>query len=176
MYLLMRHMHLHKQQLAIEAMRTALYSGATTNGIHQELLLKPPAVLPQNVDVDLGIGAFVRGKNPVFEEGNNEKVKAKLEEEKASEDGDEMVVPPSTDVASAKELLEIEGIQEDVTVVMPSDPDMDEEDEPASSTAIGSEAKSEVKAREEAEAEIRSAPKRSLMSFRKEGPQITERR
>ncbi|KAK7471407.1 hypothetical protein BaRGS_00035959 [Batillaria attramentaria] len=128
-YLLMRHMHLHKQQLAIEAMRTALYSGATTNGIHQELLLKPPAVLPQNADVDLGIGAFVRGKNPVFEEGNNEKVKAKLEEEKASEDGDEMVVPPSTDVASAKELLEIEGIQEDVTVVMPSDPDMDEEDE-----------------------------------------------
>ncbi|XP_070175497.1 zinc finger protein 236-like [Littorina saxatilis] len=165
-FLLDRHMAFHTRQDLIQA---AMKSGAKVNGVNKDLLLQPPPVLPQDSS------QFLRLKELSAAQICDQKL-----EEKASRE-DEEVESSTGDAAKqeglnsldAKALLEKEGIEEDVTVVMPSDPDLDEEEE---ESPQGAEEMSEVQEGELSESEIRSAPKRHLIPYRKDNPPAKSRR
>ncbi|XP_046358785.2 uncharacterized protein LOC124136795 isoform X1 [Haliotis rufescens] len=83
------------------------------------------------------------------------------------------------DMEQAKEMLEKDGIKEEVTVVMPSAPPTNTSDPPPTNqtTEPPSETKAEEKDPEEnSNSEIMTAPKRSLISFCKDGPPVKSRR
>ena len=170
-FLLDRHVAFHTRQSLIEA---AMKSGAKVNGAQKDLLLQPPPVLPQDSEMFLKLQELSTAQ--LLEEGK-ESGESSIEQK---QDCDEM--ESAADEASSlsreaqsreelrkrefdtKALLEKEGIQEDVTVVMPSDPDLDEE----AASPLEPEGKFEVMDSDVAESEIRSAPKRHLIPYRKE--------
>ncbi|XP_041371714.1 sal-like protein 3 [Gigantopelta aegis] len=77
------------------------------------------------------------------------------------------------DLEKAKEFLEKEGLQENITVVMPSEPPTEQDRANSDTQHSGSNHMSDS---DPEDPEIKAAPKRSLMSFRKEGPPSKSRR
>ena len=77
------------------------------------------------------------------------------------------------DLERAKEFLEKEGLQENITVVMPSEPPTEQE---LTNSDTQHSASNHASDSDPEDPEIKAAPKRSLMSFRKEGPPSKSRR
>ena len=164
-FLLDRHVAFHTRQSLIEA---AMKSGAKVNGAQKDLLLQPPPVLPQDLEM------FLRLKElSTAQDSEQGKESGESGEQKQVDDGNEPSLSHKglseedlqNGLLDTKALLEKEGIQEDVTVVMPSDPDLDEE----GASPPEPEVRSEIEDAEMAESsEIRCAPKRQLIPYRKE--------
>lgn len=138
-FLLDRHLKFHSRQSAIQA---AMKSGAAVNGAHKDLLLNPPPVLMQNAD------KFFRELSREVRTGEPEK-KVNYRQEIMSNDGKDKTrrIENSQDIDSlqkqnadadndvkvvfdTKKLTQQDDLQEDIVVVMPSDPDLDPEKPP----------------------------------------------
>ena len=167
-FLLDRHVAFHARQNLIQS---AMRSGAKVNGAHKDLLMQPPPVLPQDGDL-----------YQQLRELNNSNSSQQVEEEDQNDENSGEEISPSMvqvrgedldgdgadgnhnqiglDQLDTKAILAQEGIQEDVTVVMPSDPDdmCDMDAEMAECDIDGG--------------EIRSAPKRQLLPQKPEPPVV----
>ncbi|XP_050404250.1 zinc finger protein 236 [Patella vulgata] len=86
--------------------------------------------------------------------------------------------PQKRDFETARQLLEKEGYREEITVVMPAEPPADQlqgnTSDSGNSNAPSEHSMSDTEIDDGAE--IKKAPKRSLMSFCKDGPQAKSRR
>jgi hypothetical protein len=188
-FLLDRHLKFHSRQSAIE---TAMKAGVSEamNGLHKDLLLHPPPVLLQNADKlfhELGSGASgLLGKRGIDAGDGDEEMGIEDVEKKTKKGGETRKKcegvglngggmghrknPDATVVDDAKKLLEKEGLQGDVVVVMPSDPDLDggqpHDLDPEKSAEYAPELNSDAENRDMetdmSESEIRSSPKRRL--------------
>ncbi|XP_076456015.1 uncharacterized protein LOC143290456 isoform X2 [Babylonia areolata] len=163
-FLLDRHVAFHTRQDLIEA---AMRSGAGVNGAHKDLLLQPPPVVPQDGDrylqlQELDLALRAQQDQDQDDEGGDD-CSGESASKRLKMDVNGSGAQGCGEALKAKAMLEQEGIEEDVVVVLPTDPDADTEDTPLE-VDIGD----EVKDSEVCESEIHLSPKKQLIPQKSE--------
>lgn len=169
-YLLQRHMLLHFQQAVTHA---GFATAVSTNGLHRDLLT-------DRLEAVLGLGGTEKERGEEDGSGGGQEVAKEHEEEKIISHDQTMESDTAKRSQSCRDecpvdLLENEDIRDDVMVVIPSDPDVDNV-EMSEFPVVDDDSECPDLASQERETEIRSAPKRSLLPYRTAGPASKSRR